>query len=406
MTEQETLSAHGLETTTIEIEEPSHGDSSIYEAASLLARYRSRILAGGLLFAGLGALASWLLPPSYKAEASILPPQQQQSSLASMMTGMAGGLAASMGSQLGLKSIGDLYIGILKSRMIADDIISRFNLMQVYRARRASDARKALSAHATFTSGKDSLIIISVSARDAKLAADIANAYIDELYKQNSRLAITDASQRRLFYEQRLEQEKEKLAAAEVALKATQESTGLLAPAGQAEVLIRSGAMMRAQITSDEVQLQTLRSFATEQNPQVEMLKQEIAALKQQLAQADSKGSGAKFDVPGGRLPESSLEYIRKLRDLKYHETLFELLAKQYEAARIDEAKQAPVLQVVDRAIVPDKDTRMRGLPLILGAGIFGLVVSVVGVLLLSRASQFAADFKSFRESGLAESAA
>src|SRR3569833_3945541 len=157
-----------------------------------------------------------------------------------------------------------------------------------------------------------------------------------------------------------------------------QQSTGRLTPGGQAEILLRTGATIRAQITSDEVQLQTLRSFATEENPQVAVLKQEIAALRQQLAQAESKGSGAKYEVSGGRLPEASLEYIRKLRDLKYHETLFELLAKQYEAARIDEAKQAPVLQVVDRAVVPDKDTRPRGLLLIVGPGLVGLVLSAI----------------------------
>ncbi len=364
---------------------------SLIELVTVLLCRKRLILGTSALAALVTGIVVSFIPPSFKAEATILPPQQQQSSLAALASGALGGLAgSSMASSLGLKNPGDLYIGILGSRTISDDIVGRFHLQQVYQKKFASETRKALTSHVSFSSGKDSLITIAVEDHDPKRAADMANAFVDALYKQNSRLAITDASQRRLFFEQELGKEKDALAAAEIALKNTQQSTGLLAPAGQAEALIRSGAQLRAEIASREVQLQAMRSYATDENPQVQVLKKEIGALQGQLAQLESKGgSGSAFEVSAGKLPESSLEYIRKLRDLKYHETLYELLAKQYEVARIDEAKQAPVIQVVDRAVAPDRKSGPPRLLLTVAAGLVALIVSSAWAFIAHAVSKF-----------------
>jgi tyrosine-protein kinase Etk/Wzc len=329
---------------------------SLIELATVLLRRKKLVLGVTAAATVFSAIVVSLIPPTFKAEATILPPQQQQSSLATL-SGALGGLAgASMASSFGLKNPGDLYVGILGSRTIADDLIANFHLEQVYKTKLESSTRKALAKHSSFSSGKDSLITIAVEDHDPKRAADLANAYVDELYKQNSRLAITDASQRRLFFEQALGKEKDALANAEIALKNTQQSTGLFTPSAQAEALIRSGAQLRAEIASREVQLQAMRSYATDENPQTQVVQREIAALRGQLANLQAKaGPGSVFDLSAGKLPDSGLQYIRATRDLKYHEALYELLAKQYEAARIDEAKQAPVLQVVDRAVAPDR---------------------------------------------------
>jgi tyrosine-protein kinase Etk/Wzc len=343
-----------------------------------------------LLISSLSATAIFLLPPSYKAEATVLPPQEQQSSLSAFAASAIAGLgAAGMGSQLGLKSPADLYIGILRSRTVCDDIIARFHLQDVYRERLLSDARKALDSHVTLVAGKDSLIAISVTDHNAHRAADMANAFIDELYKQNSRLAITDASQRRLFFEQQLKSEKEALASAELALKLTQQKTGLILPAGQAEVLIRSGAQLRTEIASREVQLQAMRAYATEENPQLQVLRQELSALKAQLTQVSANETSVSNAALSARnLPDAALDYIRKTRYLRYHETLYELLAKQYEAARIDEAKQAPVIQVIDRAIVPDTDSRPSRLILLIVSVLIAFVVSSLTALALELAGR------------------
>jgi len=380
--------------------QPSDPQVSFVGVVALLLRQKKLIGATTLAITLLATAVVFLLPPSYEAQATILPPQQQQSSLAAFASGSMGGLAGSMGSQLGMKNPGDMYIGILKSRTIGDDIVARFHLKEVYGKRLLSDARKALGKSASFTSGKDSLITILVKDRDPHRAADIANAYVDELHEQNSRLALTDASQRRLFFEQKLNEEKDALANAEIALKATQQSTGLLAPAGQAQVLLMSSAQFRAGIASRLVQLQAMRSYATEENSQMQLLEREIAALQQQLSLVEAKGSGSKLEVSGSRLPEATLEYIRKVRDLKYHETLFELLAKQYEAARIDEAKESPLIQVVDRAVVPDKQSRPSRMLLILGGALAGFALSFAGAFGLENAGGFRQGLQRARSMG------
>lgn len=340
---------------------------------------RKRLIFTVTVAAALAALAAgFYLPVWYTADAIILPPQQQQSSLAAFASGAFGSLgSASVASQLGLKSPSDLYIGLLGSRNIADSIVDEFHLKQVYRKKLSSEARKELARHVSFSSGKDSLIKISAEDTSPERAAAITNAFVDELYRQNSRLAITDASQRRLFFDQQLATEREALAKAESELKDTQRATGMLAPAGQAEALIRSAAQLRAEIVSREVRLQAMRSFATEQNPQLQLLEQEIRSLKSQLAAIEANGgSGSKFELSAGEMPEANLQYIRKFRELKYHETLYELLAKQYEAARIDEAKQAPLIQVVDRATAPDKKSWPPRALLTLAGAVAGFLIS------------------------------
>jgi uncharacterized protein involved in exopolysaccharide biosynthesis len=211
-----------------------------------------------------------------------------------------------------------------------------------------------------FLAGKDGMISISVTDKDPRMAAEMANAFVDELYQLNNRLAIGGASQRRLFYEQQLAQEKDKLADSEVALKKTEEATGVIAPSGQTESIIREVAQIQAEITAREVQLDALRTSSTEQNPDVVRLNSELAGLREQLRGLESGSSSTKH-LPGdifistANVPQAGLEYIRKEREVKYHQFLFDLLARQYEAARIDEAKAAPVIQVVDVAQVPDR---------------------------------------------------
>ncbi len=359
--------------------------ASLIDSLGMVWAHRGMILLATVAAAGVSALIACLLPVSFKAEALIMPPQQQQqSSLAALASGALGGLAggSGMASSLGLKSPSDLYIGILQSRTIADDIVTHFRLQEVYHKQRISETRQALAKHVTFSSGKDSLIRITVEDHDPRRAADITNAYIDKLHTANSRLALTDASQRRLFYEQELSKEKDALANAEVALKQNQQKSGVVLPTGQAELLLRSGAQLRAEIASRQVQMEAMRSYATDENPQLQILKRETEALRSQLAQLQAKGDRPGFEMSAGQFPETSLEYVRRMRDVKYHETLFELLSRQYEAARIDEAKQAPVIQVVDRAVVPDKKSWPPRAMLVLAGAFLGFAASAGAVFI------------------------
>jgi uncharacterized protein involved in exopolysaccharide biosynthesis len=240
------------------------------------------------------------------------------------------------------------------------------------------DARKRLASLSSIAAGKDSLIKISVDDLDRKRAAALANAYVDELYKQTNRLALTESAQRRLFFERQLAAERNALATAEAALKATQERTGVLHVSAQVEAVIRSIAQMRAEISGREVALQSLKTGATDRNPEVVRQETELAALRVQLLKLEASAAGHRAgdpSIPASRVPEVGLEYMRALRELKYHETLFELLTRQYEMARIDEAKESPLIQVVDPAVPPErKSWPPRALFVIAGTLGFGLV--------------------------------
>jgi tyrosine-protein kinase Etk/Wzc len=250
----------------------------------------------------------------------------------------------------------DLYVGILQSRTISDAIIVKFNLKAVYDVEGFHGARKRLARNTTIKAGRDTLIRIEVSDHDSKRAADLANAYVSELAIQNSGVALTEASQRRLFFEQQLVKEKNLLANAEVDLKNTEQATGLVVPTGQADAMMRSISQLHAEILSRQAQLAGLKTYVADENPRLQRLTKEISSLQTDLGKLENGAHVAgRAEVPVGELPQAGLEYVRRLREVKYHEALFEGLSKQYEAARLDEAKAAPLIQVIDRAVTPEK---------------------------------------------------
>jgi tyrosine-protein kinase Etk/Wzc len=329
--------------------------STIEEIRPLVVHKRLLLI---LTFFGvaLTAAVALLLPSKYTGTALIMPPQQS-SSMATAMAGALSPLASLAGRDLMMRTQADLYMGILRSRTIADALIAEFDLRTLYRAKTLTAARKALGNKTSLHSGKDNLIEIAVEDREPKRAADIANAYVDELCTQNSRLAVTAAAQRRLFFEGQVAKEKEALSRAEAALKESQTRTGILAATGQVDAVIGAITQLRAEIAVREVSLQRLQLGATPENPEIVRQTAEIAALRAQLEKLQSGSAQRAGDpvIPTSSVPEASLDYLRALRDLKYHEALFELLSQQYEAARIDEAKEGSIIQVVDRAVPPDK---------------------------------------------------
>lgn len=336
----------------------------------------------------LGLALSLVLPPTFKASALIMPPQQQQSTssmLAGQLSALAGLGTGGGAASLGLKNPADMYVGILESRTIADELIQKFHLQSIYKTKKIVDTQVALKKHTDIETGKDGLIHIDVRDHDPNRASALANEYVDELYRMNSGLAIGEAAQRRVFFDQQLNDEKSALQQSEIDLRNTEQRTGVIQLSGQASTIIRSIAETRAQIDSFEVQLQAMRTFATEQNPDAIQLQQKIAALRAQLADYENnqkKLQPGDIEMPAGQVPQASLEYIDRLRDMQYHETLFELLAKQYEAARLDEAKSAPIIQVIDRAVPPDKKSGPPRKLLTLGFAILGFFLACTWVLL------------------------
>ncbi len=334
-------------------------------------------------------VVSLVVSSSFTATVTLLPPQQNtsMSAVLSSQLGSLGSVAALAGGSLALKNPNDMFVGMLRSRTVEDAMVERFGLMQEYRKRYPSDARKAFESHSSVDgSGKDNLIRISVDDRDAKRSAEMANGYVDQFRILSQRLAITEAAQRRLFFEQELERAKDHLADAEEALKQTEQKTGLIQLDSQARALIETAASLRAQITAREVQIQGMETYATGENAQLVQARRELNSLRAQLAKLGGSGvtGGDEFIVPKGMVPAAGLEYVRKLRDVKYAETIYEMLARQFEIAKLDEAKEGAMIQVVDAAVAPDRRSFPKRTLLVVVSTAVGFFLGVFFALLSS----------------------
>ncbi len=350
----------------------------------VLANHKKQILKITLAAAVLAAIVAMLLPKMYTATTTVLPPQQNQST-ATAMLGQLGAIAGLGSMDLGLKNPDDLFVAMLHSRSIEDSLIDRFDLRRAYSVKEYGEARGKLSSRSDIVAEKEGLISISVTDTDPKRAADLANAYVDMLHELNGNLAITEAGQRRVFYQHQLDSEREALAQAEVALQQVEEKSGLVQPDAQGRAIVTAVADMRAQVAIREVRLQAMRSYATPSNPDVERAQQELAGLRAQLAKLEGNGilGNGNLQVPTRQLPAVELEYLRQLRDVKYHEALYEFLGKQLEASRIDEAKDAILVQVVDKAVIPErKSGPHRGL-IVLVTAVVAFLLSCLAVLLM-----------------------
>jgi len=339
----------------------SSHDVSLVDMLIVIGR-RKKFLAFSTTAVGLLALiVTLLIPNRYKATTSVLPPQQGSSSLSAALLSQVnsiGALGALAGGNVGIKNPADMTIALLKSRSVEDAMIQRFNLMKLYKDKKLSDARKDFEDHTSIeTNLKDNIIHIEVEDHDPQRASEMANAYVDEYRKFSQHMAITEAGQRRLFFEQQLVEAKNNLAGAEEALKASQQKSGMIQLDSQAKALIESVADLRAAIVAKEVQIRSLSLSETPSNPDIVMAREQLSALQSQLKQLGGSESTADADliVPRGKIPEAGMDYVRKLRDVKYHELVFELLAKQFELAKLDAAREGAVIQVVDPAVLPDR---------------------------------------------------
>lgn len=328
-------------------------------------------------------IVSFFLPIRYTATVLLLPPQQNSSLSAQLASqlgslGSMAALAAGGGGSGLLKNPNDMYVAMLKSRTVEDAMIDRFGLMGEYQEKYLSGARKAFEKHATVDGNdKDGLIRLSVEDHDPRRAAQLANGYVDQFRQLSEHLAITEAGQRRMFFQQQMEQAKDNLANAEIALTQTEQKTGVIQLDSQARALIESAATLRAQINAKEVQIQGMKTYATGENAQLIEAEQELDGLRAQLARlGDNEDIPSSGILPGkGQMTESGMMYVRRLRDVKYYETIFDILARQFELAKLDEAKEGALIQVVDPAIPPDR----RSFP---KRGLIVICTTIVGLIL------------------------
>lgn len=342
---------------------------SILEVVTELARRKvliAKVTGAAIL---IGVVLSFALPVRYTATTEIMPPQQTQSTasmLMSQLTGLAGGspLAAMATGGLGLKNPNDIYIGLLNSRTVADAIVQKFALQSEYHSRDMTKAREKLAKMTTITSEKSGMISIAATDRDKKRAAEMANEYTVQLRILTKSLAVTEASQRRLFYEDQLKQSNDALVAAAAAFQQVQQKKGLVQLDAQARAMIQGLAELRASVAAKQVQLEAMRSYSTDKNPEVAIAQRELDSLRaeeQRMEQNNHQPGIASLGL--GNVPSAGLEYLRAQHELQYQQALYDMLMKQYDAARLDESKEAAIIQVVEPAIEPDrKSTPKRGL--------------------------------------------
>lgn len=367
---------------------------------------RKRLIA---IAAGIGMLVgvvlSFVLPVEYTSTTRIMTPQQTQSTATMLMSQLAGAssgmIPSSVGGALGLRNPNDLYIGILGSRTIADALVKEFGLQKLYRARDSEAARKKLADETSIRSEKSGLIAISVTDRDRNRSAQLADAYTEHLRSLTQNLAVTEASQRRLFYEDQLKNAKNNLVSAEFQLRQVQLRKGVIQPDAQGKAVITELAELDAQIAAKEVELQARRSFSTEQNPDVQLIQNQLASMRQTQARLESRNPGSGNVAMGMQdLAGSSLDYLNAAHELQYRQTLFDLLIKQYDGARLDEAKDAAVIQVVDAPVPPEQRSSPRRLLITILMTVLGMLCACAYLFVqeISRSNpEIAAAFAGFK---------
>lgn len=320
----------------------------------VLARHKWLILGLPFVVAVITAGMTLSQPDVFTSSVKLLPPQQNQSPAAGILAQLGGAAALLGGGIGGLKNPSDVYIAMLKSRTLADKMIQRFGLMKPDE-KYPSQVRQQLAGATNILVGKDGVITIEVDDLDPKRAADLANAYVDELTNITSALAVTEASQRRLYFERQLVQAKDKLANSEILARQALERGGLVKVDDQGRSIVATINILRGQITMKEVQIGTMRSFANDRNPQLILAQQELESMKRELAKME--GAGGTKSAANGSSSRGG-DSLALLRNVRYNEVIFDQIARQYELAKLDEAKDSAVIQVLDKAIAPDRKSK------------------------------------------------
>lgn len=340
-----------------------------FDILVLLAENRVLVIYLPLVIGLIVFFASGYIKPTFTATTVIVPPQQQQSTSSTALQSL-GGLAGLAGAAAGIKNPIDQYIALMRSNRVSDRVVEKFNLAAAYGVGSKNAARRLLAGKVRITSGvKDGLMTIEVDDANPELAAEIANNYVEQLKRVTGEFAITEAQQRRSFFERQLEKTKDKLAIAQRTLQLSGINQGALRAEPKAAADTYAG--IKAQVTAAEVKLQGIREYATEEAPEFKSGQSNLIALKTQLAKLESAASEG-----------LGSDYISKYRDYKYQENLFDLFSRQFELAKLDESRDGAVIQVVDVATPPDQKSKpMRGRNAILSA-LLTLIVMFFFVLI------------------------
>jgi tyrosine-protein kinase Etk/Wzc len=371
--------------------------SSLPLVVQIVLRQRKLIGVATLAIAALGAAVALLLPRRYTATVMILPPQQGSSNSAAMLAQLGNlGALASIGGGLSLKNPNDLQVSLLRCQTVEDAMASRFQLQSLYHRRYLSTTRTQWERKTAIDNGlKDGLIRLSVTDSDPHRAAQLAKGWVEEYRRMTASLAITEAAQRRLFFERERVSASDELVRAEDNLKQTEQRTGVIEIDGQARAMIAGAAVLRAQVDAKQVEIRAMHEFAAGQNPDLERAEQELSGMEAQLATMSAAADHSQGDLamPHGKITQDGLDYAGALREMKYREAVYELMAREYEVARVDEARQGSLVQIVDPATVPERPNFTYQIWIAVGA----LLCALPGAVLLACVVELAAVLRRYR---------
>ncbi len=352
--------------------EAEEDEISLLDLAIALGEEKKTLFGIPAVTTTLAIVVSLLMTPIFTAKTVMMPPQQQQSGAASALASL-GALAGLAGGAAGIKSPDEMYIAFMQSESLQKAVIEKLKLQKRYDKKTILETREALKQNMKIAADKKAgLITIEANDKDPEFAAKLANAHVEELRNLMGKLAVTDAQQRRVFFEQAIVKTQNELAEAEANFRAAKEKSGMQVTAVIAETSVRAGAEMRAQIAAKEVQLAAMGSFATSQNPDVQRLAGELSALRSQLKKLE-QGSGA--DEKSSPMQQLA---VKAYRDIKAREAMMGVLVAQYESARVDEAKEGPLIQQVDVALPPEKRSSPKRAIIVLVSAFAGLFLGLL----------------------------
>lgn len=354
--------------------EPVHEEDeiSLIDLAIALGEEKKTLFTVPAITTTLAIVVSLLMTPIFTAKTVMMPPQQQQSGAASALASL-GGLAGLAGAAAGIKSPDEMYIAFMQSESLQDSLIKKFELKERYNAKTMVDARNALKGNVKIAADKKAgLITIEADDKDPEFASKLANAHVDELRELLGRLAVTDAQQRRKYFEQQIAKTQEDLANAESDFRAAKEKSGMQVTTVIAETGVKASAELRGQIAAREVQMQAMSRFATAQNPDMQRVGSELAAMRAQLSKIE-QGSG-----DGQKSSPTQQQAVRAYRDIKAREAMMNVLVAQYESARVDEAKEGPLVQQLDVALPPERKSKPKRALMVIMAAFAGLFLGVL----------------------------
>lgn len=350
-------------------------DINLVDLLIALGREKAIFIVVTVLAALIGVTVALTTPPTYTARTTLMPAQQGGGGGAALGgLGNLAGLAGLAGLSSSMKSSDEMYIAFMRSQTVQSALIEELGLKDRYKARTLEDARQALDRQVTIAADKKSgLLTVMASDGDPAFAARLANAQVQQLTRLMGRLAVTEAQQRRVFYEQQIDKTQQRLAELEVRYKAAQQKSGIQIASSVAEADLQAGVSLRSQIASKEVQLQSLSQFATRQNPEVIRLAGEISALRAQL-QKYERGTGGQATAAAPQQQEA----LQAFRELKTQEAMLDAFVRQLEVARIDEAKDGPAIQILDEARVPELRAKPERKKLVMAYTITGAVIGLL----------------------------